>query len=83
MRDVYFFITFLVIVVVLWYASGGPSKASLNGVFLNAPPAAGGNGQSYGPQFPLNSSAPTTTATTSQDQEFDTSTVAPPQQINY
>lgn len=48
MQDVYFFIAFLVIVVILWFAAGGPGKADLRGAFLQAPPPLS-NGQAYGP----------------------------------
>lgn len=37
LQDLYFFITFLVIVVILWYASGGPSRANLQSAFIGGP----------------------------------------------
>jgi hypothetical protein len=38
----------LVLLLVLWYANGGPQKADLRGVFLQ-PPTPLGNGAAYGP----------------------------------
>jgi len=45
-----FVVVGLVILVVLWYANGGPQKADLRGVFLQ-PPAPLGGGNAYGPDF--------------------------------
>ena len=50
MGDLMFVVGGLIVLVVLWYANGGPSRAKLNGLFL-APPAPLGNGESYGPQI--------------------------------
>ena len=50
MSDLMFVVVGLVILIILWYANGGPQKADLRGIFLN-PPAPIGNGQSYGPQY--------------------------------
>ena len=51
MRDVYFFISIVVIIVILWYASGGPGHADLSGIFLRAPQpyGQGGSAQSQAP----------------------------------
>ena len=40
----------IVLLVILWFANGGPSKADLRGLFL-APPAPVGPGNAYGPQI--------------------------------
>ena len=40
---------FLAILIILWFANGGPSRADLRGLFL-APPAPLGPGGAYGPQ---------------------------------
>lgn len=40
---------FIAILVILWFANGGPKKADLRGLFL-APPAPVGPGNAYGPQ---------------------------------
>ena len=39
----------IAILVVLWFANGGPKKADLRGMFI-APPAPVGPGNAYGPQ---------------------------------
>jgi hypothetical protein len=39
----------IAILIVLWFANGGPEKADLRGIFL-APPAPVGPGNAYGPQ---------------------------------
>lgn len=39
----------IAILVILWFANGGPERADLRGIFL-APPAPVGPGNSYGPQ---------------------------------
>lgn len=39
----------IAILIILWFANGGPSRADLRGLFL-APPAPVGPGNSYGPQ---------------------------------
>lgn len=38
------------ILIGLWFASGGPQRADLRGLFI-APPPPVGPGGSYGPQF--------------------------------
>lgn len=50
MGDVWLFVGFLVILVALWYAAGGPGKADLRGLFI-APPQPLGSGAAYGPQI--------------------------------
>ena len=50
MSDLMFVVVGLVILIVLWYANGGPQKADLRGIFLH-PPVPLGNGQAYGPDF--------------------------------
>ena len=44
-----FVLGFLGLLVVLWFANGGPSRADLRGLFL-APPPPVGTGEAYGPQ---------------------------------
>lgn len=39
----------IAILIVLWFANGGPQKADLRGMFI-APPAPVGPGNAYGPQ---------------------------------
>ncbi|HEV7449401.1 MAG TPA: hypothetical protein VGP13_02590 [Candidatus Paceibacterota bacterium] len=39
----------IALLIVLWFANGGPQKADLRGIFL-APPAPLGSGEAYGPQ---------------------------------
>jgi hypothetical protein len=39
----------LAILVILWFANGGPERADLRGMFL-APPAPMGPGNAYGPE---------------------------------
>ncbi len=39
----------IAILVILWFANGGPERADLRGLFL-APPAPVGPGNAYGPQ---------------------------------
>lgn len=50
MQEVWFIVGLLVVLLVLWYAQGGPKRADLRGIFL-APPPPLGSGQSYGPQL--------------------------------
>ncbi len=40
---------FIAILIILWFANGGPQRADLRGLFL-APPAPVGPGNAYGPQ---------------------------------
>ncbi len=58
MRDVYFFITFLVIVVILWYASGGPKRANIQSAFIGGPEWNQQNGVPQDPTFQTGSVAP-------------------------
>jgi len=39
----------IALLVILWFANGGPQRSDLRGLFL-APPAPVGPGNSYGPQ---------------------------------
>lgn len=39
----------IAILIILWFANGGPERADLRGIFL-APPAPVGPGNAYGPQ---------------------------------
>lgn len=48
MQDIFLFLGFLAVLVTAWYATGGPSRADLRGIFL-APPAPLGSGDAYGP----------------------------------
>lgn len=61
--DAFFIIGLLVVIGIVWVASGGPARSSLKGIFLNPPPPLG-NGQSYGPQLgtttPIGSTTPVT-----------------------
>ncbi len=50
MSDLIFVVAGLAMLVVLWYANGGPQKADLRGIFLQ-PPAPVGTGEAYGPTF--------------------------------
>lgn len=38
------------LLVLIWYMTGGPSRADLRGIFLS-PPAPLGTGDAYGPQI--------------------------------
>jgi len=58
MRDVYFFITFLVIVVILWYASGGPKRANIQSAFIGGPSWDETSGVPQDPTFQTGSVAP-------------------------
>lgn len=40
----------IAILIILWFANGGPERADLRGVFI-APPAPVGPGNAYGPQI--------------------------------
>ena len=40
----------IALLVILWFANGGPQKADLRGLFI-APPAPVGPGNAYGPQL--------------------------------
>lgn len=49
-NDAYFIFGVLAILIVVWFAAGGPEKADLRGLFL-APPPPLGSGEGYGPQI--------------------------------
>lgn len=49
MKDLYFVLGGLLILIVLWFFSGGPERADLRGIFL-APPPPLDSGDAYGPQ---------------------------------
>lgn len=49
MSDVFFVVGALGVLIVLWFATGGPERADLRGIFL-APPAPLDTGEAYGPQ---------------------------------
>ncbi|HEY6019977.1 MAG TPA: hypothetical protein VIY48_08750 [Candidatus Paceibacterota bacterium] len=58
LRDLYFFIAFLVVVVILWYASGGPKRADLRGAFIGGPSWNDTSGAQQDPTFQGGSVAP-------------------------
>jgi hypothetical protein len=60
LSDLMFIVLGLVALAVLWFASGGPQKADLRGIFLQ-PPAPLGGGNAYGPQLGGTNAQPTTT----------------------
>ena len=68
MKDVYFVAAIVIILVIVWYAAGGPSRADLHGIFLN-PPAPLGNGEATGPD------------PRPQGQQFEGGSVAQPEQV--
>ena len=68
LKNLYFFLSILVLLVILWYASGGPSRADLRGIFLNPPPPVG-NGGAYGPN------------PQPENPQFETGTVTAPEQV--
>jgi hypothetical protein len=47
-EDLLFIVGILVVLVVLWFATGGPKRADLRGIFLH-PPAPIDQGGAYGP----------------------------------
>jgi hypothetical protein len=49
-ETVTFVIGLLAVLIALWFYNGGPSKATLKGIFLEPPPPLG-TGDSYGPQI--------------------------------
>lgn len=61
MSDLMFVVVGLVLLIVLWYANGGPQKADLRGIFLQ-PPAPLGGGNAYGPD--------TSSSTTPQQPDY-------------
>ena len=48
LEDLLFVVGIIVVLVVLWFATGGPSRADLRGIFLH-PPAPINTGGAYGP----------------------------------
>jgi hypothetical protein len=50
MQDVYFVGGILLILIAVWFFSGGPERADLRGIFL-APPEPLGTGDAYGPEI--------------------------------
>ncbi len=50
LEDLIFVVGFIVVLVVLWVYTGGPSRADLRGIFIH-PPAPVGQGGAYGPQI--------------------------------
>ncbi len=40
----------VILLIIVWYLSGGASRADLRGIFLQ-PPTPLGNGNAYGPQI--------------------------------
>ena len=54
-ETLFFFVGGLTVLIILWFARGGPQHADLRGIFLN-PPAPLGNGGAYGPQVQVGSS---------------------------
>jgi hypothetical protein len=51
MKDVYFFLLCLAVLVGAWWYMGGPEKTDMRGIFLR-PPAPIDTGEAYGPQIP-------------------------------
>ena len=47
-EDLFFIVGVIVVLVVLWFATGGPKRADLRGIFLH-PPAPLDTGGAYGP----------------------------------
>jgi hypothetical protein len=50
MNDAKFLLVGFVLLLVLWWANGGPNRADLRGIFLQPPPPVG-SGNAYGPDF--------------------------------
>jgi hypothetical protein len=48
LEDAIFILGFIVVLVVLWVYTGGPSRNTLKGIFIH-PPAPVGQGGAYGP----------------------------------
>lgn len=68
MQEVWFIVGLLVVLLVLWYAQGGPSRADLRGIFLQPLPPLG-SGQSYGPD-PFSSSSQNAAGAQNQPQNY-------------
>ncbi|MDO8548478.1 MAG: hypothetical protein Q7R71_02290 [bacterium] len=47
-EDLLFIVGVIVVLIVLWFATGGPERADLRGIFLH-PPAPLDTGGAYGP----------------------------------
>ncbi len=62
--DLFFILAIIVVLIVLWFATGGPERANLKGIFLSPPPPLG-TGESYGPgsETPENKTSTTSTPT--------------------
>jgi hypothetical protein len=56
MSDAKFLLVGFALLLILWWANGGPQRADLRGIFLQPPPPVG-SGNAYGPQI----YSPTTT----------------------
>jgi len=54
-EDLLFIVGIIVVLVVLWFATGGPERADLRGIFLH-PPVPLDTGGSYGPTIGNSSS---------------------------
>lgn len=50
MSDAKFLLVGFALLLILWWANGGASRADLRGIFLNPPPPVG-SGNAYGPQI--------------------------------
>jgi hypothetical protein len=48
MGDVIFILGLIAVLIILWFATGGPSRADLKGIFLH-PPTPIDQGGAYGP----------------------------------
>ncbi|MES2203150.1 MAG: hypothetical protein V4474_02415 [Patescibacteria group bacterium] len=70
LHNLYGFIAFLVLLVILWFAAGGPSRADLRGILLHAPEPLD-NGNAYGPN----------PASPGQDTYYQQTTVTAPAPI--
>lgn len=55
MADLMFIVGIIVVLVVIWFATGGPSRADLRGIFVK-PPAPLDTGDAYGPTIGNSSS---------------------------
>jgi hypothetical protein len=53
--DLFFILGLILVLVLVWFAEGGPSHADLRGIFLH-PPAPVGPGGAYGPTIGNSSS---------------------------
>jgi hypothetical protein len=53
--DLFFIVGLILVLVLIWFASGGASRASVSGIFIHPPPPVG-TGGSYGPTIGNNGS---------------------------